>query len=373
MLVAPLSSGADFGRSRTTVPPGHWSYDTFTVFLTVFQGQRSHQDIYRPVCVRNTVNPATVFRVPVLKDWDRNTVNTSRDGNRLHQPTNQRTRMIHARPTTYNGIRMRSRLEASFAERLDAVGAPWQYEPQCFASPEGQYLPDFVVDGEYVEIKPPVADLDAAHKRMHIILASEPDAVLYVVTNSTTGWQRVRICKPCEGSGCTCTRQRQPCSPACGCHPAEAEVKAQLREPDPKCHQCNQPATQIATTGTGPADGTFRYLCDNCGIPTRREGAAAAARRQLAERNRTHIGRGCDGCDRPATQASPIEDFDLYLCNECSAKNTAAQERRRRIGEQYQCDRCPNPATNVIEDEDGDLALCDIHAWQASTDGTLAP
>lgn len=90
VLVAPLSSGTDFGQSRTTVRPGHWSYDTFTVFLTVFQGQRSHQDIYRPVCVRTTANPTTVFREPVLKDWDRHTVNTSRDGNRPHQPTKRK-------------------------------------------------------------------------------------------------------------------------------------------------------------------------------------------------------------------------------------------------------------------------------------------
>ena len=248
--------------------PAHWSYDTFTVFLTMFQGQRSHQDIYRPVCVRNTVNPATVFRVPVLKDWDRNTVNTSRDGNRPHQPTNERHPVIHARPTTYNGIRMRSRLEASFAERLDAVGAPWQYEPQCFASPEGQYLPDFVVDGEYVEIKPPVADLDAAHKRMHIILASEPDAVLYVVINDIAGWQRVRICKPCEGSRCTCARQQRPCDTTCGCDPAETAARAKIQLPHPECETCNKPATRIGTTGYGPTSGGALYhLCDNCDIP----------------------------------------------------------------------------------------------------------
>ena len=236
--------------------------------------------------------------------------------------------MIHARPTTYNGIRMRSRLEASFAERLDAVGAPWQYEPQCFASPEGQYLPDFLTGGAYVEVKPTVADFGAALHKMHIILASEPDATLHVATSPAIGqWDTRGTCSPCPlCSTCRCDRTRDIC----------------------RQHREEQP-TPI------------------------REGAAAAARRQLAERNRTPIGRRCDGCDRPATQASPVEDFDLYLCNECSAKNTAAQERRRRIGEQYQCDRCPNPATNVTEDGDGDLALCDIHAWQASTDGTLAP
>ena len=48
-----------------------------------------------------------------------------------------------ARPTIYNGIRMRSRLEARVAAWLDSLGVIWEYEPVAFASPDGQYLPDF--------------------------------------------------------------------------------------------------------------------------------------------------------------------------------------------------------------------------------------
>lgn len=48
-----------------------------------------------------------------------------------------------ARPTKYRGIQMRSRLEASIAQWLDAEGVDWTYEPEAFASEEGQYLPDF--------------------------------------------------------------------------------------------------------------------------------------------------------------------------------------------------------------------------------------
>lgn len=96
-----------------------------------------------------------------------------------------------ARPTTYNGIRMRSRLEAGYAAWMDRQGWSWQYEPQVFASGRGQYLPDFRIEGArhhgkgyskvvYVEIKPTWADLVSQEvpERMAIVLDSEPDAML---------------------------------------------------------------------------------------------------------------------------------------------------------------------------------------------------
>jgi hypothetical protein len=92
---------------------------------------------------------------------------------------------LKARPTMYNGVQMRSRLEAKVAAQLETVGFTWEYEPNNFASPDGQYLPDFGIwtakrfDG-YVEVKPPNADLIAAARRMEIIWASEPDVPLYV-------------------------------------------------------------------------------------------------------------------------------------------------------------------------------------------------
>ncbi len=59
-------------------------------------------------------------------------------------------------PTTYRGIRFRSRLEARWAAFFDRLGWPWQYEP--FDLPG--YIPDFVVRLErdlLVEIKPAMA------------------------------------------------------------------------------------------------------------------------------------------------------------------------------------------------------------------------
>lgn len=66
------------------------------------------------------------------------------------------TETIKARPTTYKGIKMRSRLEADYAAYLDNRGVTWEYEPACFASESGQWLPDFRLDcnGLLIEVKP---------------------------------------------------------------------------------------------------------------------------------------------------------------------------------------------------------------------------
>lgn len=105
---------------------------------------------------------------------------------------------------------MRSRLEASFAELLDTTyDLEWSYETQCFASRDGQYLPDFHVywgwrdDWEYCEVKPENADFADALRRMHIILASEPLARLTVYTKSKTeDWHLTARCTPDD----PCTR-----------------------------------------------------------------------------------------------------------------------------------------------------------------------
>lgn len=104
---------------------------------------------------------------------------------------------IPARPTTYKGERMRSRLEAGFAAWLDSERISWEYEPECFASEQGQYLPDFrLVDvpGDYgsngdrgpfyVEIKPAMAGAQVitdACRRMEVVWASHPNATLAVM------------------------------------------------------------------------------------------------------------------------------------------------------------------------------------------------
>jgi hypothetical protein len=112
---------------------------------------------------------------------------------------------IKARPTLYKGIQMRSRLEADYAAALDAQGHRWEYEPECFASSEGQWLPDFGIapfieldEREapplFAEVKPAeplmkhipgsvafVEHVDAVLRRMTIAWESRPDARLTLV------------------------------------------------------------------------------------------------------------------------------------------------------------------------------------------------
>lgn len=109
--------------------------------------------------------------------------------------TRPRTR-IPARPTTYKGIQMRSRLEADYASALDRDGETWTYESKCFGGPDGQWLPDFTVGmhGIYTEIKPAyliVWDTKEQHevydrvdkilRQMSVAWLSEPDAYLQLI------------------------------------------------------------------------------------------------------------------------------------------------------------------------------------------------
>jgi hypothetical protein len=105
-------------------------------------------------------------------------------------------RIIPARPTTYKGIKMRSRLEADYASALDRDGEVWEYEPTCFAGPDGQWLPDFKIgiDGAFVELKPAYLmawdtqdffdtyhRVDKILRQMTIAWLSEPDASLQLI------------------------------------------------------------------------------------------------------------------------------------------------------------------------------------------------
>ena len=123
---------------------------------------------------------------------------------------------LKPRQTIYAGITMRSRLEASFAQFLDARERDWTYEPKCYASPSGQYLPDFEVHmhGEpvlFVDVKP--ADTDPAETlaRMHIIRASVPGASLAVVS-PLGAWPNHRDWRGRLPDGVNNCTRRQPCS-----------------------------------------------------------------------------------------------------------------------------------------------------------------
>jgi hypothetical protein len=99
---------------------------------------------------------------------------------------------VKARPTTYNGIQMRSRLEARVAAWLDSLGLEWTYEPKAFASAKGQYLPDFEIHMNasailrrpvFLEVKGKL-DLkeyvETQDRMAAIVTASDPRAFLLV-------------------------------------------------------------------------------------------------------------------------------------------------------------------------------------------------
>ena len=62
-------------------------------------------------------------------------------------------------PTTYRGIRFRSRLEAKWATVFDLLGWSWEYEPLDLNG----WIPDFLIRAKYkpilVEVKP-IVELD---------------------------------------------------------------------------------------------------------------------------------------------------------------------------------------------------------------------
>jgi hypothetical protein len=114
--------------------------------------------------------------------------------------------ILRARPTLYRGVRMRSRLEATVAEWLDARNVKWEYEPIRYAGRGGSYLPDFrlpdvVIEGTpevlYLEVKPNRADRQIPGEwvgpllsSMEWIWESEPRAWLGVASShDDTFWR----------------------------------------------------------------------------------------------------------------------------------------------------------------------------------------
>lgn len=107
------------------------------------------------------------------------------------------------RPTLYKGIRMRSRTEADYAAYLDRRGHLWEYEPECFADENGQWLPDFRItkagrrgeDGRLIEVKPAemlkpaegecdhcvIRHVDAIIDKVRTAWTSEPAATIEIV------------------------------------------------------------------------------------------------------------------------------------------------------------------------------------------------
>lgn len=102
---------------------------------------------------------------------------------------------VQAHPSEYRGVAFRSALEADFAHFLDQTGIrDWEYEPQPFFNERGAgYLPDFRVRAEngrtvYYEVKPTLAEVPEARRRMEAVWLTEPGALLIVVCAEYNQW-----------------------------------------------------------------------------------------------------------------------------------------------------------------------------------------
>jgi hypothetical protein len=94
-------------------------------------------------------------------------------------------RTIQALPSKYRGITFRSRMEARWAYYFDLLGCSWDYEPEAFPLPQGNYLPDFWCDfqggGSFVEVKPNEEEFRLVHDKLHYLAMITRKQVICVV------------------------------------------------------------------------------------------------------------------------------------------------------------------------------------------------
>jgi len=98
---------------------------------------------------------------------------------------------VKAIPTTYRGVRFRSRLEAQYATFFDAIGTVWQYEPEGYISGSTKYLPDFWLPdvasrgkpgGVYFEVKPGSPLEGEIHKARMVSWGAKKPVVIAVAS-----------------------------------------------------------------------------------------------------------------------------------------------------------------------------------------------
>lgn len=91
-------------------------------------------------------------------------------------------RHIKSLPSTYRGVLFRSRLEARWAALFDSYAIKWAYESEGFATPSGNYLPDFFLPdfNYYVEVKPG----PLMHDEIAICSVSEQTGAKFLILDS---------------------------------------------------------------------------------------------------------------------------------------------------------------------------------------------
>lgn len=101
--------------------------------------------------------------------------------------------------TRYKGYHFRSRLEARWAVFFDALGVPWEYEPQGFSLPSGPYLPDFYFPTwkAWGEVKPN----EGAYNRRQLLELAEATHQEVIMLDGTPGLSLYKVVLPAIDAG----------------------------------------------------------------------------------------------------------------------------------------------------------------------------
>lgn len=121
---------------------------------------------------RTELGGQTLPRPPSLR-----CVSLGAEGDYLHMPA------FSAVETTWHGYRFRSRLEARWAVFFDSLGIEFQYEPEGFRLPNGQwYLPDFFIPQTktWAEVKPLPLSPEEHWKCEQVALGTNHEILLLV-------------------------------------------------------------------------------------------------------------------------------------------------------------------------------------------------
>jgi hypothetical protein len=170
-----------------------------------------------------------------------------------------------ARPTFYRGAQMRSRLEATVAEWLDAQGLVWKYEGPAYGNQDGQYLPDFQISGLliegvphalYFDVKPPGKEREQPGLIGRTL--NKRWSASWQVTRPRGSWWSGHMRTPMS---CRCAGAKVPtvCSPtASGCDVRNAASSA----------------SRTSTSGTACSGSRMRH---GCALPATIEGSTRSA------------------------------------------------------------------------------------------------
>lgn len=162
--------------------------------------------------------------------------------------------MIEAIPTTYDGHRFRSRIEARWARFLTTLQLPYDYEKEGFALKSGNYLPDFWLpkQNRWLEIKPgnfrfgtgegnKIADLaEAIDSPVHVFCGGIPKLHDGMLVNEI-GHEWANVIYPERGVDCPHYWCR---CPRCGAYGIEFDGRSERMN----CCEAKKPSRENTAT-----------------------------------------------------------------------------------------------------------------------------